>query len=229
MNMLSTLKAAAVDIDGVLVADTFSPVIREMVDSYGGTYDRDVERHVFSQNRLSAARYLIGRLGLNISEDALIAEYFERRAAWIETHGGGLNPGVEGFLDTLADAGLRMICYGGLSASHFERELGRWTSRFETYVCTNDFRPGVAEITRDVFALAPQKLLFFDDVSLVAEAARELGCAFVGVPSPFSWGFQAGDMVAVGVRHRLGSLAELTPERLRTIDAEAETGFWSAR
>jgi len=62
------LKAAAVDLDGVLVADTFSPVIKLMVESRGGTYDREIESHVFSQNRQDAARYLIGRLGVKASE-----------------------------------------------------------------------------------------------------------------------------------------------------------------
>ncbi len=226
MSGLTTLRAAAVDIDGVLVADTFSPVIKFMVESYGGTYDRDIERHVFSQNRQQAARYLLDRLGLTIAEDAFIAEYFQHRKTWISEHGGGLNPGAEAFINVLSAAGLRLVCYGGLPASHFEQALGPLSARFETYVCTNDFRPGVAEITRTVLAAEPRRVLFFDDVSRVAEAARDVGCAFIGVPSPLPWSFQRSDMDAVGVRYRLSSLSDLTPALLAEVDARAAGGFW---
>jgi len=228
MSALTTLKAAAVDIDGVLAADTFSPVIRQLVEAYGGTYDRDIERNVFSQNRQAAARYLLDRLGLSVPEDAFIAEYFERRAAWIAANGGGLNPGVGPFLDVLAQGDLRLVCYGGLAAPHFERELGAWAARFETYVCTNEFRPGVVEITRDVLRLPPREVLFFDDVARVAEAARALGCAFVGVPSPFPWGFQRTDMEAAGVDYRLHSLSEWTVALQTEVDRRAAGGFWGA-
>jgi beta-phosphoglucomutase-like phosphatase (HAD superfamily) len=221
-----TLKAAAVDIDGVLVADTFSPVIKLLVEEFGGVYDREIERHVFSQNRSDAARYLLDRLGLDLSIEDFVALYFRTRDQWIDAHGGGLNADAGRFLDVLEDSGLRLVCYGGLPRSHFEKELGPWASRFETYVCTNDFRPGVQEIVRDVFALPPREVLFFDDVSRVAEAARLLGCPFVGVPAAWPWGYQKSDMLAVGVPVLLQTLSDLTVDRMTDLDKRALRGYW---
>jgi len=223
---MTTLKAAAIDIDGVLVADTFSPVIKWMVETHGGTYDREVERNVFSQNRHQAARYLIDRLGREQSEQEFLDHYFQTREQWIAEHGGGPVAGITEFLDTLTDAGLRLVCYGGLAASHFEKELAPWVERFETYVCTNDFRPGVAEIVQDTLVLAPAEVVFFDDVSRVAEAARSLGCPFIGTPAGWPWGHQRHDMEALGVPLLLGGLADLTPALLSDCDRRAQAGYW---
>ena len=226
MKTLTTLKAAAVDIDGVLVADTFSPVIKLLVEEFGGTYDREIERHVFSQNRTAAARYLLDRLGLDQSVEDFVALYFRTRDQWIATHGGGLNPDAGRFLDVLEQSGLRLVCYGGLPRSHFEKELGPWAPRFETYVCTNDFRPGVTEIVRDVLHLQPSEVLFFDDVSRVGEAARSLGCPFVGVPAPWPWGYQRADMQTLGVPVVLSALLEVTPQQVTKLDELASRGYW---
>lgn len=223
------LKAVAVDIDGVLVADTFSPAIKQLVEAHGGTYDREVERHVFSQNRHKAARYLLDRLGLAQTEDDFLALYFRTRDQWIQDHGGGPVPGIAPFLDTLEGAGLRVICYGGLDRKHFEKELAPWANRFETYICTNDFRPGVAEIVGEVFALPPSQVVFIDDVSRVAEAARDLGVPFIGMPASWPWGHQRRDMEALGVPILVKSLEEVTSEVLMDCDRRAQAGYWRTR
>lgn len=223
---MRVLKAAAIDIDGVLVADTFSPVIRSLVEARGHDYDRDIERHVFSQNRLEAARYLLNRLNWDLSEQELLDHYFQVRAQWIERHGGGPLPGIDGFLGVLEEAGLRLVCYGGLARDHFLKELGPWSHRFETYVCTDSFRPGVAEIVQSLSPLRPEQIVFFDDVSRVGEAARSVGCPFIGVPSSKPWSFQRADMKALGVPLLLEEIGQLTPEVLKNCDLRAAQGYW---
>lgn len=223
-----TLQAAAVDLDGVLVPDTFSPVIRALVEAHGGTYDRETERNVFSQNRSDAAGYLARRLADGTTPDDLLDEYFRLRRERTARHPGGPVPGAGDFLGVLAGAGLRLVCYGGLGQDHFDRELGPLASRFEAYVCTDGFRPGVAQIVARL-GLAPAQVLFFDDVSRVAEAARDLGCPFAGVPAPWPWGYQRADMEALGVPVLLDGLEGIGPGDLVRWDGRAARGWWEER
>lgn len=40
-------KLIAVDIDGVILKDTFSPVLFNLIKKRGGVYDRETERNIF--------------------------------------------------------------------------------------------------------------------------------------------------------------------------------------
>ena len=54
-NSLRQIRAVALDIDGVLLSDTFSPIIKSLVEFFDGAYSREVERNVFSQNQKEAS------------------------------------------------------------------------------------------------------------------------------------------------------------------------------
>uniref|UniRef100_A0AAU2JUC4 HAD family phosphatase n=1 Tax=Streptomyces sp. NBC_00049 TaxID=2903617 RepID=A0AAU2JUC4_9ACTN len=228
---LGHLRLAAVNIDGVLLNDTFSPVIHRFITSRGGAYDADVERAVFSQSRTIAARALGAAAGVDWSPEKVLEVYFEERAAYLAQHPLRVQPGAEELLHRLRALGLRTICYGGLDKSHFDAYLGGYEHLFDEpgYICTNDFRPGIHEIAVDAFGLDYDQVLFVDDVARVSETARDLRVPFIGHPSPFEHGFQGSLMREAGVRHLVGSLDEIDEELLRTLDGEAAAGLaWAA-
>jgi len=225
MTTCRNIKVAALDIDGVLVRDTFSPVIKLFVESKGGTYDADVETNVFSRARKDATAYLNRRLSLNMSHDAILAEYFSMRKAYIETHGGGPMPGLKDFLKLLQNCGLKLLCYGGLDFQYFAHEMGAFLGNFsfEKYVCTNDFRPGVVEIIARVGG-KPHEVLFVDDVDLVAQACKASLAPFIGWPST---SFQQQAMQKTGVQHFVKSLGEIDSALIKRIDNAAPNhGGW---
>ncbi|MEV4742218.1 HAD family hydrolase [Streptomyces sp. NPDC049555] len=229
VEQLSRLRLAAVNIDGVLLNDTFSPVIHRFVTVRGGRYTAEVERAVFSQPRHIAAQALAEAAGVDWPPEKVLEVYFTERAAHLEHDPVRLLDGAVELVARLRSMGLRTICYGGLDASHFTRYLGEHAHLFDGpgYVCTNDFRPGVREIA-ETFGLRPDETLFVDDVARVAEAARDLGAAFVGHPSAFPHGFQRAAMHEAGVRHVVDSLAAVDEALVRTVDAEASAGtLWT--
>ncbi|MEU3352010.1 HAD family hydrolase [Streptomyces sp. NPDC037389] len=228
---LRRIRLAAVNIDGVLLNDTFSPVIHRFVTDRGGRYTAEVEYDVFSQPQLVAARALGAAAGVDWTPEKVLEVYFQERAAYLEGDPVRLLDGAVDLLRRLRALGLRVVCYGGLDAAHFDRHLGAYADLFDgpRYVCTNDFRPGLKEITTEFFGLRPDEAVFIDDVARVAETARELGVAFIGHPSGFVHGFQGELMRAAGVRHLAGSLSAIDESLLRTVDAEATAGTsWAA-
>ncbi|WP_251095495.1 HAD family phosphatase [Streptomyces sp. Caat 7-52] len=223
---LGKLRMAALNIDGVLLNDTFSPVIHHFVTSRGGTYSADLERRIFSQPQAVAGKVLAETCGLSTAPMETIALYLQERERYLADHPVRILDGAVELLHRLRALGLRTVCYGGLDASHFERYLGHLADLFDEprYVCTNDIRPGLHEIAVDIAGLARDEVLFIDDVARVAEAARDLGVPFVGHPSDFEHGHQRQLMAEAGVRHLVGALDEIDERLVRTIDAEAQAG-----
>ncbi|MGW4645061.1 HAD family hydrolase [Kitasatospora sp. NPDC004289] len=227
---LRRLRAAAVNIDGVMLDDTFSPVIHHFVTSRGGAYTAEVERRIFSQDQRSAAAAAAEAAGLDWPVERVLEVYFREREEYLARHPIQVLDGAPEMVTRLRALGLRTVCYGGLSRAHFERELGAHTALFDDpgYVCTDGFRPGVREIVVDVLGLRHDEVLFVDDVARVAEAARGLGTAFIGHPSGFEHGFQPRLMREAGVRHLAAEPAEVDEALVRAVDEEAATGrLWS--
>ena len=98
MKKLNSIKLIALDIDGVALKDTFSPIIYSLVKKWGHEYTADIERNVFSQSQNTAARYLIDTLKLALSERELLELYFNERKVFLETNDGGIIDGLEDFL-----------------------------------------------------------------------------------------------------------------------------------
>ena len=220
----------ALDIDGVALHDTFSPVIYLLVKKWGGEYSREIERNVFSQTRNKAASYLIETFNLNMSTDELIKLYFNERALYLKENEHGPIEGLQDFLNRLREMQLKIICYGGLDKKHFDKEMGNYEEYFdgEKYICTNDFRPGVKEIVSDIYALPFENVLFIDDVNRVAEEAKKRNSPFVGVPSHFQYGFQKEDMIKTGVKYIVESIRDIDYSLLNSIDSDVSSGrIWS--
>ena len=217
------LRGVGVNLDGVLLNDSFSPVIHRFVVSRGGVYTAEVERAVLSQSRLEAAA-VVG--GPEAAPEELVEEFFREREKYLVEHPVRLVEGVRAFLERLRSTGASLVCYGGLGVSHFERFLGPYAEFFDgpKYVCTDGFRPGVREIAEDVFRVQCEQVLFIDDVARVAEGARAENAAFIGHPSAYEYSFQRQLMREAGVRHVVGSLDGVDEWLLRTVDAEAADG-----
>ena len=219
---LRHLRLIAVNIDGVLLNDTFSPVIHRMVVNSGGVYTAELERSVFSQPQLKAA----AALGVPGTPQDVVRAYFRERAAYLEGDQVRVMAGAGALLERLRATGAQLVCYGGLGRDHFDDHLGVYAAYFDGpgYVCTDAFRPGIREITEDVFQLRCDQALFIDDVARVAESARELGAAFIGHPSSYEHSFQRELMCRAGVGHLVESLEEIDESLVRTLDAEAAEG-----
>jgi len=227
---LHRLRVAAVNIDGVLLADTFSPLIHRFVTRRGGVYSADVERSVFSQRQADAGRAMAAAVPQPMTGEEALAAYFEERAAHLADHPVEVTEGAGALLRRLRAAGLDVVCYGGLAKSHFDEHLGAYAGLFTPphYICTNDVRPGLREITAH-FGLEHGQVLFIDDVARVAEAARALGAPFIGRPSRFAHSHQAELMREAGARHLVDGLDEIDDALLRTVDEEASAGtLWPA-
>lgn len=220
---MKNIKLIAVDIDGVLVTDTFSPVLRNIVIKRGLEYTGDIERHVFSRPRIEGWKYMMKTSNIDLRET-----FFEERARYLQTHEHGFIDGVPEFLELVSSLGVKLVCYGGLAEEEIFDGMKKYKHYFDRYVCTNDFRPGIKEITKDIYGLEYNQVLFIDDVNTVAEAAKADNVPFIGTPANFPWGFQKRDMIKTGVKYILGSLKEIDRQLLEKIDYEACIGaVWS--
>ncbi|MFI9569604.1 HAD family phosphatase [Streptomyces rishiriensis] len=223
---LGHLRLCAVNIDGVMLEDSFSPVIHGFLVSRGCAYTAGVERSIFSRPRSVAGRLLAEAVGGSMTGEEALEAYFEERARHVAAHPVRVSEGAIELVRRLRRLGLRTVCYGGLDRSHFEAFLGEHAALFDGpgYVCTDAFRPGLREIAAGSFAVRRDRVLVIDDVATVAEAARSLGMAFIGHPSRFEHSFQRQLMGEAGVRHLVDSLHAVDEELLRSVDAEAAAG-----
>ncbi len=226
---LRHLKLAAVNIDGVLLTDTFSPLIHQFITGHGGRYSADVERRIFSQPQAIAGQAMADAVPQPMSGQQALEAYFAERETYLVEHPVQTVTGAAALLHRLRAAGLRTVCYGGLDKSHFDQHLGDYAVFFDdpVYICTNDIRPGIHEITQH-FGVRHGEALFIDDVARVAEEAKRLGTAFVGHPSQYEHCHQAQLMQQAGVRHVVGFLGEIDAALLAALDREAAAGtVWS--
>lgn len=224
--MMKKLKVAALDLDGVLLKDTFSPVIRSLIEAEGFAYTRDVERSVFSRPRAHSAAYLIQKFELKLTPQDIATRYFAAREDYVRKHGGGPMEGVRDFLDRLRGLGLQLVSYGGLDRDYFRREMREYLSFFpedRDYFCTDAVRPGITEIASWV-RRPRDEIVFIDDVAWFAEQAKALSVPFIGLPSSESFSFQRRDMLSLPVKCLVSSLGEITADLLRRVDDDAARG-----
>lgn len=218
------LRLVALNIDGVLLGDSFGPVIRSLVTGCGVRYTAEIEGRVLSQPRRVASRELCRVLGWELTDEEMAARYFAARERYLAEHPLEVTCGALDLVRRVRSLGLATVCYGGLGREHFEEFFGAHAELFDGpgYVCTDGFRPGIREITAEVFGLSWRQVVFVDDVARVGEQARDLGVAFIGFPG--SGSFQGEAMRRAGVRHVVDRLDAIDERLLRVIDAECEAG-----
>jgi FMN phosphatase YigB (HAD superfamily) len=232
---MKTLKLIAVDIDGPLLTDSFAPLLKLSCEFYGLAYTREMEDNMFSRNRAEATAYFKSQFK-EVPEDLkgkssqdMEQSYFEFRQAYLAENPITLSEGAADLMALLPSMGVRLVCYGGLDEKYMRSELGAAADIFESYICTNDFRPGVREIVEDHYRLAPHQVLFIDDVNFVANHARQLGTCFIGVPARTDWGFQRQGMEDAGLPFICKHSGEIDRALLERVDVLAtENSFWKA-
>jgi phosphoglycolate phosphatase-like HAD superfamily hydrolase len=225
---MNHIKLIAVNLDGVLLKDTFSPVIRKIVMHFGSRYTHMVERNILSRPQNEAAQYLIKIAKINYNIQDLLELFFQERENYIKENGNGMFEATPLFLRLLRKQNTKLVCYGGLPSTYFESEMKRYGSIFDFYICTNDFRPGIKEITDEIYNLKYSEVLFIDDVNSVALTAKRMNVPFIGCPTNSQWGFQKQEMQRTGVKYIVESVGEVSQEILDNVDADASKGLvWS--
>lgn len=214
---MNKIKLIAIDIDGVVLKDTYSPVLKKVIEKYNGIYTRELERNAFSRNRKEAATYIANALNLNLTSEQLISEYFQERERYMTTHESGIEIGAIDFLTAIQELDTDILFYGGLSESELHRDIKPCMQYVNEYVCTNDFRPGINEISK-MYGVQPSNVLFIDDVAFFAENAKKANALFIGVPSHFPFSYQKEEMHHLGVQYMVDSISSISIEMIRDID-----------
>ena len=214
---MNRIKLIAIDIDGVVLKDTYSPVLKKIIEKYNGVYTRELERNAFSRNRKEAATYIANALNLNLTPAQLISEYFHEREQYISKHESGIENGAIDFLIEIQQLDTDILFYGGLSEQELHRDIKPCMKYVNEYVCTNDFRPGIKEIA-NMYSVRPSSVLFIDDVAFFAENAKKENAMFIGVPSHLPFSYQKEEMHHLGVQYMVDSISSVSVEMIRDID-----------
>ncbi|MGW5051268.1 hypothetical protein [Actinokineospora sp. NPDC004072] len=216
---------ACLNLDGVLLPDTFSPVIHRLLAAHGVAYTGELERLILSQPREVAGAILASAARRPWTWQQAVAAFFDERERYLADNPMRLRKGAGELIDLLREKGATLICYGGMDRTAFDEFLGPWRDRFAQpeYISTNDFRPGITEIL-DYYGVEPEQALFVDDVNRFAEFAKFHGAGFIGLPADHPHSFQREHMVETGVRHLVWSLPDIDETLLDQLDAEASAG-----
>lgn len=225
-NRFQHLELVCLNIDGVLLPDTFSPVVHRFLSRFGVEYTSLLERLILSQPRMVSASILASVAGLPWTWQQVVDEYFAERDRYLADHPLTVSPGTAELLTLLRDKGAVTICYGGMDRDSFDTYLGEYRHLFAEpgYITTDRIRPGIKEIVTEYFDYRYDQVLFVDDVNRFAEFAKHLDVAFIGVPSSFEYGFQREHMRRTGVRHIVDTLLDIDDALLDQVDREAAAG-----
>ncbi|MEU0531442.1 hypothetical protein [Amycolatopsis tolypomycina] len=228
MTEFGKIKLIALDTDGVLFNDTYSPVIERFVRRHGAEYTPELERHVWGSPQLAAGQYMALKCKLPYSANDVMKDFFAERDRYLAEHPVRVAPGAEDLLKTLAATGVRVTSYGGRGKEYsFDRFLGHLEPYFDTktpYVDVNPFRPGVKEIVTDIFGYDYDEVVFVDDINRVAETTKALGAGFIGIPASMPHNFQRAQMTETGVRYQLDKIDAVDLPLLREVDRRLADG-----
>jgi len=227
---MEKIRLVALDSDGVLLNDTYSPVIERFVAKHGGEYTAAVERGVWGSPQLAAGQNMALACKLPWSAKETIAAFFAERDEYLKTHPVELMPGAGELLATLRQVGVRVTCYGGRNREYtFDRYLGHLAEYFDADIpYVDDIRPGTKEIVRDIFGYRFDEVVFIDDINRVAEVTKVLGAGFIGVPAAMPHNFQRAEMAATGVRYTVDDIRQIDAGLLQKVDAELAAGtLWA--
>lgn len=218
---LNKIKAFAIDSDGVLLNDTYSPAIKIFVEQHNVKYTSEIERSVWGLPQVTAGHNLALACKLPYSGDHVINEFFKIREKYVQEHPVTVMPGIEKVLKMMFETGSKLICYGGRNKEYsFDKFLGNYSQYFDRdtpYIDINAFRPGVNEIVSSL-GLNFDEVVFIDDINRVAEVCKSFGAGFIGVPASMPHNFQKVEMQQTGVKFLSPKFSDITEETLKEID-----------
>lgn len=230
--MLNNIKYIAIDTDGVLLNDTYSPVIKKFVEKYGIEYTSSIERSVWGSPQITAGHNLSLACKLPHPGEKVIGEFFKLREEYLRTHPVEVMPNIEGPLNMFNRLGIKVISYGGRNREYsFDRFLKKYSNFFDPktpYIDINAKRPGMLQIIDEVLFCQPSEVIFIDDINRVAEVCKSIGAGFIGVPASMEHNFQFQEMQRTGVKHMVKSFSKIDEEHILSIDEMLKRGtLWS--
>lgn len=229
MNKLNKIKLVAVDVDGVILTDTYSPAIKSFVELHGGVYTPELERLVWGSPHIAGGHNMSLACKLPWSAQKTIDAFFHHHTKYIKINPIEIVPGAEDFLKLLQGFNIKVTSYGGRTKEYvFDKympSLKKYFDRDKPYIDTNSIRPGIVEITKDIFKLNFDEVLFIDDINRMAEVAKFYKTGFIGTPVT---NFQKEQMQETGVKYIIPAVKGITADMLMNIDWElASGGHWS--
>lgn len=229
---LNKIKMFAIDSDGVLLNDTYSPAIKIFVERHGIEYTAEIERCVWGSPQITAGHNLALACDLPYSGDKVISDFFKVRDEYLQHHPVEVMSDIASTLDLLSGTGARVISYGGRNKEYsFDKFLSGYRKYFDNktpYIDINSFRPGVYDIVKSVFNYNFDEVVFIDDINRVAQVCKRLGAGFLGVPANMPHNFQKKEMEVTGVKFMIDHFSCITEDMIAEIDKQLSTShFWS--
>ncbi|OSL74995.1 hypothetical protein EAXG_01528 [Escherichia coli TA054] len=219
---LKKIKLFAIDSDGVVLNDTYSPAIKIFVESFGVNYSSLIERSVWGSPQVTAGHNLALACKLPYSGEKVIKDFFKTREDYLKEHPVEVIPDIESTLALLNNTGSRITCYGGRNKEYsFDTYLKPYENYFDKkipYIDINAFRPGMYEIIKEIFYLDFDEVVFIDDINRVAEVCKSLGAGFIGVPASMPHNYQRDEMVATGVKYMVNKFTDINEELIHEAD-----------
>lgn len=216
------IKLFAIDSDGVLLNDTYSPAIKIFVESFGIEYSPVIERNVWGAPQETAGYNLALACKIPYSGNKVIKDFFNVRERYLADHPVELLPGVSSVLEMLCNTGARLTSYGGRSKEYsYDKYLSNLQCYFDKdipYIDVNSFRPGMYEIIKENFNLNYDEVVFIDDINRVAEVCKTLGAGFIGVPASMSHNYQREEMKSTGVKFILNRFSDINEKLIYEVD-----------
>ncbi|EFO3921992.1 hypothetical protein DMO93_18900 [Escherichia coli] len=231
MMNLKKIKLFAIDSDGVILNDTYSPAIKIFVESFGVSYSPLIERSVWGSPQVTAGHNLALACKLPYSGEKVIKDFFKTREEYLKKHPVEVLPDIESTLALLSSTGARITCYGGRNKEYsFDRFLKPFEKYFDKempYIDINSFRPGVYEIVKEKFNLNFDEVVFIDDINRVAEVCKALGTGFIRVPASMAHNYQREEMVRTGVKYMVNRFTDITDKLIHEVDEHlASSDLW---
>ncbi|HAT2828853.1 hypothetical protein FMK81_26880 [Klebsiella oxytoca] len=224
MNKFKKIKLVAIDVDGVILTDTYSPAIKSFIEKNGGIYNSELERQVWGSPHIAGGHNMALACKLPWSAQKTINEFFLHHNEYIKENPISIVEGAELLLKNLNQFNVKVTSYGGRTKEYvFDRYMPSLKQYFDKelpYIDTNTIRPGVKEITKDIFGFNFDEVLFIDDINRMAEVAKHFRTGFIGTPVTQ---FQKQQMTETGVKFILPSVMEITPEILTAVDDAMNT------
>lgn len=219
MKKFESIRLIAIDVDGVILNDTYSPAIQSFIEKHGGTYTPELERLVWGSPHIAGGHIMSLACKLPWSAQQTINEFFNHHDSYLDMHPLHILDGVETFLKLINEYNIKITSYGGRTQKYifdsYMSSLKMYFDKNNPYIDTNSIRPGVMEITKEIFQLEYNQVLFIDDINRMAEVAKYFNAGFAGTPVTR---YQARQMQETGVKYIFNGLSEFKEENLLEID-----------